>query len=99
MARNGSTSRPRRKQAQFIAWLKRNKAGKRYDICKKKLRHLGLDADVLESFPEDTVLVQRQYGEEFVCLVDRSWADEFAKECNVEVMHHGHYMKMKNDLL
>jgi hypothetical protein len=89
----------RKREALFIAWLKRNRAGKTLNVCRRKLRHLELSEDVLASFPSGMICIQRQYGEEFVHLEDRRWADEFAKAHQVMVLHHAQYFKQKKYLL
>jgi hypothetical protein len=86
-------------EALFLAWLKRNSAGKTLKVCRRKLTQLGLGEDLLTSFDSGRICVQRQYGEEFVRLMDRNWADGLAKAHHVEVMHHTQRIKLKKDLL
>ena len=96
--RKGS-ARSGRKEALFVAWLKRNSGGKKRSVCVAKLRQLGLEEDTLSSFPSGGISIQRQYGERFVCLEDRRWADELAKAYDVKVLHHAQHFKMKKELL
>lgn len=86
------------RKALFVAWLKRNSAGKTLRVCRRKLKHPDLAEDTLTSFPSK-ICIQRQYGEEFVRLEDRKWADELAKTYEVKVMHHAQRIGLKKDLL
>ena len=98
MDRKGN-ARPGEKEALFVAWLKRNSGGRKLSVCVAKLRQLGLEEDTLSSFPSGGISIQRQYGERFVCLEGRRWADELAKAYDVKVLHHAQHFKLKKDLL
>jgi ribonucleotide monophosphatase NagD (HAD superfamily) len=89
------------KEALFVAWLKRNSSGKTLRVCKRKLRQMGLEEgtlDILTSKHGGRICIQRQYGEEFVRLIDRNWADASAKYSGVEVKHHAQPVKLKRNL-
>ncbi len=90
---------PKEKLTRLLAWLKKRGGIERLPKCEVKASQIGLKdlEDKIKNIPTSHIMIgiiPKGKREKAINIVDKGWADGWAKHYGYEIPHHRHRTKL-----